>query len=140
MALNEHEEKFLRRLMRDGPLPLPPTPVQPKQNESIEPIIEAGLKKGPLVTQDMDTDYYLISVLQGAGVLREAPGKKGRFDKKYESLGEFFSRTLLSRAQIIEHRKDPQWIRDFCAQAELNNRDCEGAPHGPAEIPQPPPR
>src|SRR5271169_3167812 len=101
MALNEHEEGFLRRFIRDHMPLAPPPPVSPvpKQNESIEPIIEAGLAKGKLVTQNMDEDYYVISVLKNAGVLREVPGGRNPFDKRYEHLGEFFSRTQLGRAQ-----------------------------------------
>ena len=122
MALNEHEEGFLRRFIRDHMPLAPPPPVQPqpKRDESIEPIIEAGLKQGKLVTQNMDEDYSVISILQNAGVLRERPGKI-RGTKEWEHLAEFYARTQLGRAQIIEWRRDLEKIKAFVAQVEAND-------------------
>jgi len=143
MELNPGEVSFLKRFVAEN-TPLPKAPVQYVEKpvtEVLGPIVEAEMAKGKMQTVSMDEDYLVISILKNAGVLREVPGGKNRFEKKFEHLGEFFSRTGLGRTQVLAWAKEPERIRAFVAQAEKNNaEDGVTAPPVATEIPMPAPR
>jgi hypothetical protein len=114
MALNAHEEGFLRRLIRESPMPLPPTPVQPLQGGSLEPIVERELakgKRGPLSLED-DLEFRRRV---------EHTMRKG------EKLGQWISRTLISRAEAFRLSKDELAMR---VKLTDEHNEAEG-PHEP---------
>jgi hypothetical protein len=114
--LTPQEEATLKRLAAEHtPLARPPQLSHPSQSQprgSVDTLVRREIAKGKLQTVDLDTDYGIINILRDAGVL----------DKK-ETLGSFYSRTGLGRAQIIAWRKDLKKIRAFVQQVEKNDKD-----------------
>ena len=117
MALNEHEEGFLRRFIREN-MPLAPPPAQPlaKQDESIQPVIERELAKGKRGFVSMEEDKEFIARVKHT--LRPK-----------EKLAQWLARTLITRAQALA-----------MTPAELSARVKQIEEHDAAEGPREPRR
>ena len=92
----------------DGEAPTPPGTVQAWLS-----MIDAWARAPKARVFDLNEDHAMLA-------------KVGHAMRRNEKLGEFYSRTLLGRAQAMQMSRDE--ITSFCDQADRRNADEPGPP------------
>jgi hypothetical protein len=128
--LTPQEENVLKEIARNNtPLARPTVKhgyVRVNTSATLDEMAKASARRGKMQVQDLNDDSAVMSKLERAGVLR-----------KNEKLGQFYARTGLGRASILEW--SPGEIKRFVEVREENAAEEVPAPPMTFGIPQPSP-